>query len=130
MRVPRARKPTQNITIQLGRPVRARGVPREDPWWCPVQIAGEGFSHFDSIAGIDSLQALMLAVVFAERVVVNRARNRNGCITSFGVVDSPLFCHSTLVSAAQLGTGRRVQQRLATPRVSRKVARHENPGRV
>lgn len=49
-----------------------------------------------AIAGEDSLQALVLALSFAESIVVSDARKMGGEIISYGVTDAPLLCHSTL----------------------------------
>jgi hypothetical protein len=55
-------KRSVRIVVRFGRPVRGKGVPRHDPWWCPVEIKGAGLDSFRPIAGVDSLQALVLAL--------------------------------------------------------------------
>jgi len=57
------------IRVRFGRPVRGKGASRRDPWWCPVEVKGAGFDSFRPIAGIDSLQALILALELASRVL-------------------------------------------------------------
>lgn len=90
----------RKISISFGRPVRGRSSPAGDPWWCPVQISGGGFERFETVAGEDSLQALLLAIAFVERSLVQDAKDRGGSIVAYGV-DSPALCHSTLSFATR-----------------------------
>jgi hypothetical protein len=57
------------VTVRFGRPVIGKGASRRDPWWCPVEVRGAGFDSFRPVAGIDSLQALILALEFISRVL-------------------------------------------------------------
>ena len=57
------------VAVRFGRPVRAAKPERGDPWWCPVEIEGLGPKTVRSIAGEDSLQALVLALEFAATVL-------------------------------------------------------------
>jgi hypothetical protein len=60
------------IRIRFGKPVRGKGTSRRDPWWCPVEVRGAGLDSFHPVAGIDSLQALILALEFVSRVLPDK----------------------------------------------------------
>jgi hypothetical protein len=57
------------IRVRFGKPVLGKGASRRDPWWCPVEVRGAGLDSFRPVAGIDSLQALILALELASRVL-------------------------------------------------------------
>jgi hypothetical protein len=50
------------IRVRFGAPVRNPRSATHDPWWCPVEMTGRDLT---CVAGIDSLQALVLALHFA-----------------------------------------------------------------
>jgi len=68
----------KRVVVRFGRPVRGSDVPAGDPWWCPLQIAGMGSDTLRPVAGIDSLQALALALQLVERLLRAEAK-RLGC---------------------------------------------------
>jgi hypothetical protein len=57
------------IRVRFGKPVLGKGASRRDPWWCPVEVKGAGLDSFRPVAGIDSLQALILALELVTRVL-------------------------------------------------------------
>jgi hypothetical protein len=63
------------VEIAIGRPVK--GPERRDPWWCPVRV-GPPLGLFEAIAGVDSLQALMLALEFTQTMLPTLARRKRG----------------------------------------------------
>ena len=63
------------VTVSLGRPVRAPSPETGDPWWCPVRISGAGIDLEKPIAGEDSLQALLLALEFAADILPAEAQS-------------------------------------------------------
>lgn len=65
--VVRAGRRQVGARLQFGMPVR--GPEPGDPWWCPVRLHGKGFETFHSVAGEDSLQALLLAFDFATQLL-------------------------------------------------------------
>jgi hypothetical protein len=71
-----ARRPSgrKSITkVRFGRPIRGVGVSARDPWWCPVEVRGAGLDSFRPVAGIDSLQSLILALELVTRVLPTEA---------------------------------------------------------
>lgn len=57
------------IRVRFGKPIRGKGASRSGPWWCPVEVKGAGLDSFRPVAGIDSLQALILALELASNVL-------------------------------------------------------------
>ena len=57
------------VRVRFGQPVKGRGGTKRDPWWCPVETKGAGLDSFRPVAGIDSLQALILALDLITRVL-------------------------------------------------------------
>lgn len=50
------------VRVRFGQPAKRKGGTQRDPWWCPIEISGGGLNSFRAVAGIDSLQALILAL--------------------------------------------------------------------
>jgi hypothetical protein len=57
------------IRIRFGKPIKGERASWRDPWWCPVEVKGAGLDSFRPVAGIDSLQALILALELASTVL-------------------------------------------------------------
>jgi hypothetical protein len=57
------------VRVRIGQPVKGKGGTKRDPWWCPVEIKGGGLDSFRPVAGIDSLQALVLALELLTRIL-------------------------------------------------------------
>lgn len=64
------------VSVRFGQPVLEQGASKHDPWWCPVEVKGAGLDSFQSIAGVDSLQALILALEFVTRVLPQEAEKK------------------------------------------------------
>jgi len=91
------------VSIRFGRPVRSPRPERGDPWWCPVEITGLGKRSLRSIAGEDSLQALVLALEFVTNVLPNEAQRVGGHLEWLGERERLVFANTLsggLVSAA------------------------------
>jgi hypothetical protein len=57
------------VRVRFGRPTRGSNSDLQDPWLCPILITGFGKARMTSIAGEDSLQALILALEFVVRIL-------------------------------------------------------------
>lgn len=66
--------------IRFGKPVFPPDPEERDPWWCPLQISGLGSEKIHAIAGLDSLQALSLALHFARGYLPDEAQRHHGKI--------------------------------------------------
>jgi hypothetical protein len=84
-------EPPDTVVVRFGRPVRAP-VP-EDPetWWCPVQVIGLGTNRITSLPGVDSLQALVLALEFVTNTLPDAATEAGGTINWLGETEQPVF---------------------------------------
>ncbi len=89
----------RQLKIVFGQPVRGPRAGKDDPWWCPVEVSGGDLDRFETIAGEDSLQALLLAVSGVERILIAQAKRRGAHIGAYGMKSSPILCHSGLVPA-------------------------------
>lgn len=96
----RRRKPNHTVRVRFGRPVRSPQASRNDPWWCPVEIAGLGRRRLRSIAGYDSLQALVLAFQFVTLALPAQAERAGGCIELAGERESLVFANMRLLNMA------------------------------
>jgi hypothetical protein len=94
LRFDRPRRRPAAICVRFGRPVRAPRPERGDPWWCPVQISGLGKRQLETIAGEDSLQALILALEFASRVLPVEAERAGGHLQWLGERESLIFANT------------------------------------
>jgi len=61
------------VRVRFGQPVKVQGGTKRDPWWCPVETKGAGLDSFRPVAGLDSLQALILALDLVTRVLPTEA---------------------------------------------------------
>lgn len=96
----RRRKPNHTVRVRFGRPVRSPQASRNDPWWCPVEIAGLGRRRLRSIAGYDSLQALVLAFQFVTLALPAQAERAGGSIELAGERESLVFANMRLLNMA------------------------------
>ena len=69
----------KNVTLVVGQPVRPDIADESDPWWCPIQLRGLD-DRVHSIAGEDSLQALVLALEFARTLLTTTAKDDGGTV--------------------------------------------------
>jgi hypothetical protein len=66
---------SRQVRLLVGRPIK--GPERDDPWWCPIYLSAP-FHKFDAIAGIDSMQCLVLALQLIDNTLPTFARRRGG----------------------------------------------------
>ncbi len=71
---------SRRVSISFGKPVLPPSSVDGAPWWCPVQISGLGREKIHAIAGLDSLQALLLAMRFVRESLPNEAQRHDGKI--------------------------------------------------
>jgi uncharacterized protein DUF6968 len=96
----RRRKPARIVVVRFGRPLRSPRAVRQDPWWCPVEITGLGKRTLRSIAGEDSLQALILAFQFVTLVLPAEAKRSARRIEWLGERESLVFANTHLLNMA------------------------------
>jgi len=72
------------ILVRFGKPVLGRGASKRDPWWCPVEVKGAGLDSFRPVAGVDALQALILALELASRVLPDEVERAGFRMTWLG----------------------------------------------
>ena len=82
------------VRVKFGRPVRAPGPERGDPWWCPVEISGLGKRRLENVPGEDSLQALILAMELVGRVLPVEADRAGGRLQWLGERESLVFANT------------------------------------
>jgi hypothetical protein len=100
LRLVRSRKPPGTVRVRFGRPRRSPQAERRDPWWCPVEITGLGRRRLRSIAGEDSLQALVLAFQFVTLILPAEAERAGGGIEWLGERESLVFANTRLLNMA------------------------------
>ena len=140
LRLVRRRKPTRSVRIRFGRPLRAPRAQRKDPWWCTVEITGLGGRRLRSIAGEDSLQALVLAFQFVTLTLPVEAERAGGRIEWLGERESLVFANTQLlnmtsgalanlvdglteaVHVLEMGGVRRVSSKMVTRRLRALIA--------
>jgi len=66
------------VRVRFGRPIKDPNSDRQEPWWCPMLITGLGKPRMTSIAGEDSLQALILALEFVSHILPLDAKRVGG----------------------------------------------------
>ena len=96
LRLVRRRKRARTVRVRFGRPLRSPQAERKDPWWCPVEIAGLGRRRLRSIAGEDSLQALVLAFQFVTLTLPAEAERAGGRIEWLGEREKSGVCTHAL----------------------------------
>lgn len=84
------------LRVRFGRPVKGKGTFQRDPWWCPIEVKGAGLDSFRSVAGIDSLQALILALELVTRVLPTEAERAGFRIEWLGDSERIVLAKHTL----------------------------------
>ena len=107
LRFVRSRRSARVVCVRFGQPVRSRKPQRGDPWWCPVEVVGLGRRSLRSIAGEDSLQALVLALEFVTNVLPAEAQRAGGHLEWLGERERLVFA-----STFSLGLAGRALQNL------------------
>lgn len=85
------------VRVRFGRPIKAPNAGRQDPWWCPVLITGLGKPRTTSIAGEDSLQALVLALQYVVRLLPLEAKRAGGTFAWLAETERPVFGGTALL---------------------------------
>ena len=72
---------TLPVVLRVGQPVRAPEPNESEPWFCPMRFEGLGpEGRLFAIAGEDSLQALVLALEYARRMLPRFAKEAGGTL--------------------------------------------------
>jgi hypothetical protein len=85
--------------IRFGRPVR--GPEKRDPYWCPIQITGFGLPGVFPVAGVDSLQALILALGHATNLLPAQAYKAGGKVEFLGDWEPIIFAEASMSQAME-----------------------------
>lgn len=67
-----------SVIVRFGKPVQEPKPDDSAPWWCPIEVRGLGADRASSIAGEDSLQALVLALEFVTKDLPSQAQKLGG----------------------------------------------------
>jgi len=89
------------VLVTFGTPVRSPTPEKGDPWWCPVRIKGPKFDVMRSIAGLDSLQALILALEFATQILPHEAKRMGGEVVWLDDQERIVFARQSLARASE-----------------------------
>jgi hypothetical protein len=82
------------VHIYIGRPVQNVSPMPDEPWWCPAQVLGLGPTEVVSIAGVDSLQALIGTLEHLCRLLPYYADKEGGKFGFPAKDERPLFIES------------------------------------
>jgi hypothetical protein len=96
----RSKQRRGTVTVKIGQPVR--GDDPRDPWWCPIEIDG-AFKGFETIAGEDSLQALVLGLRFLQLTLPSAARRHGGEVDWLGERERLIFADTEMLTMLQVG---------------------------
>jgi hypothetical protein len=83
------------VRIRIGCPVR--GPAEADPWACPVAVDGLPFGDVRAIYGVDSLQSLLLAVLFLVRTLPVLAKKAGGTMSWLGEREEVVFASTHML---------------------------------
>ena len=97
----RGRRRVGLVKVSFGLPVRSQTPEEGDPWWCPVRIKGPGLDDMQAIAGIDSLQALILALEYVTQILPHEAKRMGGEVVWLEHPERIIFARQTLSRAAE-----------------------------
>ena len=87
----------RSVLLRLGRPIKDPTTRRSGPWCVPLQIDGLGPGKLVPVWGVDGLQALILALDYAQRSLTRWAEEAHGTIVWLDEFDT-LFGESRLNS--------------------------------
>jgi hypothetical protein len=83
------------VRVLIGRPVR--GPAEDSPWACPVALEGLSSDAVRAIYGYDSLQALLLALVFLMRTLPALAKKAGGRLTWLDEREEVVFASTRML---------------------------------
>jgi hypothetical protein len=81
----------RKVVVRFGRPVHS-GT-KNDPWWCVIEVSG-ALRGLQAIAGIDSLQALTLALQYVQHTLPPHARHQGGSVEWLNERERIVFAES------------------------------------
>jgi hypothetical protein len=96
----RGAKRLGRVTVRFGRPIREPKPDASAPWFCPVSISGAGLRFFTAVAGVDSLQALILALELATTIVPSEAARIGAQVEWLGDDERLIFARHTIALGA------------------------------
>jgi hypothetical protein len=79
------------IQVRFGRPTKEPDSDALGPWSCPILITGLGKPRMESVTGIDSLQALTLALEYVVRMLPFEAKRAGATLDWLGETERPVF---------------------------------------
>lgn len=88
-RLVRAGQRGKRVVVRFGSPVPDPSAPGTD-WMCPYALVVSGKAQVRAVFGVDSLQALELALRLVPTLLAVLARDEGGELHSFGVKDTSL----------------------------------------
>jgi len=89
-----------SVRVRFGRPVQGRKAV-DEPWWCPVQVRGAGLDLFEAIPGVDSLQALILALETANELLLSQAARARGTVSWLGAPERLVLARQSLSKGSE-----------------------------
>lgn len=72
------------VLVQIGRPIREPSAKKNDPWACPFRIQGFQSDFESRVWGIDSMQALVIALDFVDKVLPLMNAGKEGKVEFLG----------------------------------------------
>jgi hypothetical protein len=88
-----------SIIISFGRPVRSKAP--KDPWWTPFTIQGCGIDRFVPVAGVDSLQSLLLALDHATDLLSRDVRKLGVRVEWLGEPERMILAREAMSQAVE-----------------------------
>lgn len=86
----------KRVRVRFGRPIKSPDAMSNDPWWCPVEVKGANLDSFRPVAGLDSLQALVLALDLATQTLSAEAERAGYSIEWLGDSERIIFAREAL----------------------------------
>jgi uncharacterized protein DUF6968 len=88
------------VLVQIGRPIRESSAKKNDPWACPFRIKGFHPDFESCVWGIDSLQALVIALDFVDKILPSMSAGKEGKVEFLGP-EAPLVYNDWPVKLSQ-----------------------------
>jgi hypothetical protein len=84
------------VSVHVGKPIPDPSAEHGD-WFCPYKISGLGDSEVRAIFGVDSMQALLLAIHTIPAELAAHIRNQGGRFQSYGHDDASFILSCRVV---------------------------------